>query len=87
MDSEWKAPEHSGVESYATNPGHVDEASGNLRGPRHVEQAKEGAPRRPVAPAPAVPIVNGRPLGADAVPQIPLGLFASTMLKDLEGKK
>ncbi len=74
---------HSGVESYAVNPGHVDEASGNLRG-QPVEPTVEGAPRRPVVPAPAVPIVDGKPLGADAIPQPVGSIFASMMTKDLK---
>jgi hypothetical protein len=78
--------EHKGVEGYMHNPGVVSEDAGMSRSPRPVEQAEEGAPRRPVIPAPAVPIADGRPLGANAIPQTSLGPVASTMMKDLEGK-
>lgn len=88
MNSEWKAPEHSGVESYATNPGQVDEASGNIRGPRHVEQAREGAPRNPVRPMPAIPVdEHGRLMIPDPRPPITQApaLFASNVMKDFKG--
>ena len=77
--------EHKGLESYMHNPGQVDEASGNLRG-RPVEQTIEGAPRKPVMPMPAVPIVNGKPLGSEALPPVPtaLRLAASILVKDLK---
>ena len=73
-----------GLEKYMSpNAGTVDAASGNVGKPK-VEQTKEGAPRKPVSPALAVPLVNGKPLGAESLPPSPASMFASIMAKDLK---
>ena len=53
--------EHSGIESYANNPGHVDEASG----PR--PEKDEHAPDPSVKRQPVVP-QRGRPAGVPPCP-------------------
>lgn len=75
--------EHKGLSSYISdNAGTIDVASGNVGKPS-VEQAPEGAPRRPVVPAPAVPIINGKPLGSERLQKVPTAaaIFAASIMK------
>jgi hypothetical protein len=85
-DHEWRPPTHSGIESYATNPGQVTEASGLKveKDERVPNPFKFG--RKPVVPQPAIPVQGGRPaagyIGGTA-PMSPEALKAK-FLEELE---